>query len=112
MLSYYNTETKRWLCHYKFEDDEGSIDENTSFAYAVKKKVLRVFRFDTRSGEFGIGVLFHDGTLRQISFSKDSTGSVTMRETQMKAEIKGKILGIASDREHQRILYVISEVEG
>jgi len=35
-----------------------------------------------------------------------------MREAKISAEIQGKIVGIACDREHHRILYVVSEVNG
>lgn len=59
ILSYYNIEERQWRCHYKFQEGpEDSFDVNKSFAYAIKKKVIKVFRNDTRSGDFGIGVLF------------------------------------------------------
>mmetsp|Transcript_40539 Transcript_40539/g.53180 ORF Transcript_40539/g.53180 Transcript_40539/m.53180 type:complete len:113 (+) Transcript_40539:380-718(+) len=68
ILSYFSMATKRWICHHKFaeDDEDGTPNGNVSFAYATKKKVLRMFRYDGDDSDFSIGILFQDGTFKRI----------------------------------------------
>ena len=118
ILSYYDVETEKWICHHKFEDYAGEVDNqsqrqvnlNQTFAYLIKKKVISVFRHETSDeNSFGIGVLFQDGTFEKLKIIKDNQGNDVLARVDYKSEIDGKIISFATDREHSRILYVISE---
>lgn len=65
VLSYYDTNDKKWKCHHRFTDsDDGNesrstIGLNYTYAYVLKKKVISVFRHEIDAEEgVGIGVLF------------------------------------------------------
>ena len=65
VISYYNTEKKKWKAHYKFNNLDGvstsNISINTTFSYSANK-VQKVFSFESKdSSDLGIGVLFQNG---------------------------------------------------
>ena len=83
---------------------------NQTFAYMIKKKVISVFRFETQEeNSFGIGVLFKDGSFEKLQLLCDAHGNRLFGRIEYNSEIDGKIVSLAQDREHYRILYVISQ---
>ena len=79
ILSQFDMAKKMWVKHLKFTDaDDGDMmDEMTpdqSFAYATKKNVLRIFRYDSDQSDFSLGVLFQDGTFRHLLVEQDVHG--------------------------------------
>lgn len=118
ILSYYDTDKCEWVCHHKFEEHAGeaisennaNVDLNQTFAYTIKKKVISVFRHESRDdNSFGIGVLFQDGTFEKLMIQRDDQGYDNLIRIDFNSEIDGKIISLATDREHSRMLYVISE---
>lgn len=115
MMSYYNLKTNSWVKHYKFSEgaDQSEVNGlNQTLAYALRKKVLRMFRYDSNVSQFSIGILFQDGTFKKILFETDSNGSDSFSEHEVQGKIEGQIISVASDREHHRILYAISVLDG
>lgn len=123
IISYYDTQKKAWIDHYQFASnnddssnlDQTNVDMNRTYAYINKRKVLSVFRFEIENGDnLGIGVLFSDGKIESLKIADDPLDDTTKMVPQpnLSQRIKGKIISVASDREHSRMIYVISQFEG
>lgn len=69
-----------------------------------------MFRHETKDdSSFGIGVLFQDGSFESLKIQRDEQGFENLVRINYNSEIDGRIIGLANDREHSRMLYVISE---
>ena len=77
ILSCFDTEKKKWICHQKFEIGKDDEDfEQRSLAFQMRKKVIKVFRYEVEDEtDFEIGILFQDGTFEKIVIKADQEGN-------------------------------------
>lgn len=83
VLSYYNMASNKWSMHHKFAEglnDDGPADANQSFAFVLKKKVLRMFRYESALSDYSIGILFQDGTFKRIILNPKPNGQDEFHE--------------------------------
>ena len=71
--------------------------------------MLSVFRHDCKDkANFGIGVLFDDGSFEKVKIETDESGTDKIESSESNDKIDGKIISFDVDKEHSRALYVIS----
>ena len=120
-LSYYDVDKQQWKWHHKFEeisstsslaDDQTMVSANHSNAYLLKKQVMKVFRTETTfdADSAGIGVLFQDGSFERLHFEiEDGSSRVFLKKLGHNVKVDGRIISFAQDKEHSRILYILTE---
>ena len=79
IISYYDIFEEKWKCHYKFKESPNvssvTFNANQTYAYIIKKKVLTVFRHESKNDKtLGIGVLFHDGSFENMQLETNIEG--------------------------------------
>ena len=94
IISYFNIEKKEWKCHHKFDSD----DQETTTTSIAGNRVRKVFRYETKdSSQYGIGVLFTNGTISKIKIKEGANGRARISTEEHPSKIKGKIIDAASD---------------
>ena len=69
-----------WKVHHEFKDGNvesaAKVNLNQTYAYLIKKKVVKVFRFQAKDeNSEGIGVLFQDGSFEKLRIENDADGN-------------------------------------
>ena len=117
ILSYFSMDDDLWISHDNFEDKDDEYGANSAktgskFAYAIKKKVIRMFAYEDANYLYSIGILFQDGTFSGIVFKHYQESNDVFERIAVEGRIEGQIVSAAADREHARCLYVISVDKG
>eukprot|EP00347_Sterkiella_histriomuscorum_P021861 403332513 len=82
--------------------------------YICELPILKLFRCEKEPGLYNIGVMLEDGSfdiIENSDFQSLKTTDWTHCSFDDKPKIQGKIKQIASDSEHYRLLYVLSETD-